>query len=196
MTSVAVKKEGRRRAIGVMLVVLILVAGLVSARAAAVSIQEERIALEPGEILAVHAQTSWGLPFRDALSWSTQPSALGSMDESGGFHAGEISGSGTLTARFGSASAVIPLTVTCPKTALIQGVRFDVSCGRVADVYVDVAAAGGAEHARDEVEREADRVSRELQIVADRRFRVYYVGSTPAFGTTVQWLGRGFSTGP
>jgi hypothetical protein len=51
-------------------------------------------------------------------------------------------------------------------------------------------------HARDEVEREADRVSRELQIVADRRFRVYYVGSTPAFTTTVQWLGRGFSTGP
>jgi len=45
MTSVSVKKEGRRRAIGVMLVVLILVAGLVSVRAAAVSIQEERIAL-------------------------------------------------------------------------------------------------------------------------------------------------------
>src|SRR6185503_13475410 len=186
MTSVAVKGGGRRRAIGVSLMVLIIVAGLVSARAAAVSIQEERIALEPGEIARVHAQTSWGVPFRDALSWTTQPSTLGSMDESGGFHAGEISGSGTLPARFGSASAVIPLTVTCPKTALIQGVRFDVSCGRVADVYVDVAAAGGAEHARDEVEREADRASRELQIAADRRFRVYYVGSTPAFGTTVQ----------
>jgi len=193
---VAVNSGGRRRWIGVVLVVLVIVAGLVSARAAAVTIREDRIALEPGEILAVHAQTSWGVPFRDALSWSTQPSGLGTMDESGGFHAGEMSGAGTLTARFGSASAEIPVTVTCPKTALVQGVRFDVSCGRVADVYVDVTADGGAEHARDEVEREADRVSRELQIVADRRFRVYYVGSTPAFRTTVQWLGRGFSTGP
>ena len=196
MSSVAVNSGGRRRAIGGILLVLIIVAGLVSARAAAITIREDRVALEPGEILAVHAQTSWGVPFRDALSWSSQPSGLGTMDESGGFHAGEISGSGTLTARFGSASAQIPVTVTCPKTALIQGVRFDVSCGRIADVYVDVTAAGGAEHARDEVEREADRVSRELQIVADRRFRVYYVGSTPAFSTTVQWLGRGFSTGP
>lgn len=192
----AVNSGGRRRAIGVIAVVLFLVAGLASARAATVTIKEDRIALEPGEILAVHAQMSWGVPFRDALSWSTQPNDLGTMDETGGFHAGEISGSGTLTARFGSASAEIPVTVMCPKTALIQGVRFDVSCGRVADVYVDVTAAGGAEHARDEVEREADRVSRELQIVADRRFRVYYVGSTPAFSRTVQWLGRGFSTGP
>ena len=77
MTSVAVKGGGRRRAIGVSLMVLIIVAGLVSARAAAVSIQEERIALEPGEIARVHAQTSWGVPFRDALSWTTQPSTLG-----------------------------------------------------------------------------------------------------------------------
>src|SRR6185369_7560902 len=132
MSSGAVNSGGRRRAIGGILVVLILVAGLVSARAAAIAIQEDRVAVEPGEILAVHAQTSWGVPFRDALSWSTQPSGLGTMDESGGFHAGEISGSGTLTARFGSASAQIPVTVTCPKTALIQGVRFDVSCGRIA----------------------------------------------------------------
>jgi len=196
MTTVAVKSGGRRRAIGVILVVLVVVAGLAGARAASVTIQEDRIAIEPGEILAVHAQTSWGLPFRDKLSWSTQPSGLGTMDESGGFHAGEMSGAGILTARFGSASAEIPVTVTCPKTALIQGVRFDVSCGRVADVYVDVTAAGGAQHARDEVEREADRVSRELQIVADRRFRVYYLGSTRGFSTTVAWLGRGFSTGP
>src|SRR5258706_629384 len=196
MTTVAVNSGGRRRVIGVTLVVLILVAGLVSSRAATVTIQEGRIALEPGEIVSIHAQTSWGLPFRDALSWSVVPSALGTMDERGGFHAGEISGPGTLTARFGSSSAEIPVSVTCPKAALIQGVRFDVSCGRIADVYVDVTAAGGAEHARAEVEREADRVSRELQIVADRRFRVYYVGSTRGFSTTVAWLGRGFSTGP
>lgn len=196
MTTVVVNSGGRRRAIGLLLVVLIVVAGLVSMRAAAVTLQEDRIALEPGEIGAVHAQTSWGLPFRDALSWSVLPSGLGTMDERGGFHAGEISGSGTLTAHNGSASAVIPVTVACPKTALVEGVRFDVSCGRVADVYVDVTAAGGAEHARAEVEREADRVSRELQIVADRRFRVYYLGSTRGFSTTVAWLGRGFSTGP
>jgi len=196
MTSVAVRSGGRRRAIGVILVVLILLTGFISARAATVTIQEGRVALEPGEILTVHAQASWGLPLRDALSWSVLPSFLGTVDERGGFHAGEMSGSGTLTAQFGSASAEIPVTVTCPKGALIQGVRFDVSCGRIADVYVDVSASGGAEHARDEVEREADRVSRDLQIVADRRFRVYYVGSTAAFGTTIAWLGRGFSTGP
>ena len=66
MTSVAVKGGGRRRAIGVSLMVLIIVAGLVSARAAAITIREDRVALEPGEILAVHSQTSWGVPFRDA----------------------------------------------------------------------------------------------------------------------------------
>ena len=196
MKTVAAPSGGRGRALALILVVLILVTGFVSARAAAVTIQEDRVALEPGEILIVHAQTSWGLPLRDALSWSILPSHLGTMDERGGFHAGELSGSGTLTARFGAASAEIPVTVTCPNTALIQGVRFEVSCGRVADVYVDVGASGGAEHAREEVEREADRVSRDLQITTDRRFRVYYVGSTAAFATAIAWLGRGFSTGP
>src|SRR6266508_1220988 len=183
MKTVAAPSGGRGRALALILVVLILVTGFVSARAAAVTIQEDRVALEPGEILIVHAQTSWGLPLRDALSWSILPSHLGTMDERGGFHAGELSGSGTLTARFGAASAEIPVTVTCPKTALIQGVRFEVSCGRVADVYVDVSASGGAERAREEVEREADRVSRDLQITTDRRFRVYYVGSTAALAT-------------
>jgi hypothetical protein len=196
MKTVAAPSGLRGRALALILVVLILVTGFVSARAAAVTIQEEASALEPGEILIVHAQTSWGLPLRDALSWSILPSHLGTMDERGGFHAGELSGSGTLTARFGAASAEIPVTVTCPKTALIQGVRFEVSCGRVADVYVDVSASGGAERAREEVEREADRVSRDLQITTDRRFRVYYVGSTAAFATAIAWLGRGFSTGP
>jgi hypothetical protein len=196
MTSVAVNSGRRRRAIGVILVVLILVAGVVSTRAAAVTIQERELALEPGEIVTVHAQTSWGLPLRDALSWSTLPTPLGTMDERGGFHAGDMSGTGTLTARFGSAAAEIPVTVTCPKAALIQDVRFGVSCGGVADVYVDVNASGGPERARAEVEREADRVSRDLQILPDRRFRVYYVGSTPAFATTIAWLGRGFSSGP
>ena len=88
------------------------------------------------------------------------------------------------------------MTVTCPKLAEIQGIRFDVSCGRAADVYVDVTANGGAERARDEVDRETERVSRDLQISSDLRFRVYYLGSTRAFTSAVSWLGRGFSAGP
>ncbi len=191
-----VRSVGRRRAIGLVVCVVVLFAGLITARAASVTIQEGTIALEPGEVRTIHAQTSWGLPLRDTLSWSTLPSALGTMDERGGFHAGDLSGSGNLTARFGAASAEIPVTITCPKLVLIEGVRFEVSCGRAADVYVDVSAVGGAERGREEVEREADRVSRDLQIASDRRLRVYYVGSTDDFASAVSWLGRGFSSGP
>jgi hypothetical protein len=173
----------------------VVVAGLQVARAT-VTFQEESLALAPGEIRTLEARTPFGIPFRNGLSWSVEPSWLGKMDESGGFHAGEVSGSGTVTARLGPASAQVPVTVTCPKLAEIQGIRFDVSCGRAADVYVDVNANGGAERAREEVERESDRVSRELQMTSDLRFRVYYLGSTQAFTSAVSWLGRGFSAGP
>ena len=98
-----------------------------------------------------------GVPFRSGLSWSVDPSWLGKMDERGAFHAGDVSGSGTVSARFANASVQVPVTVTCPKHAEIQGIRFDVSCGRAADVYVDVGARGGAERAREEVDRETDR---------------------------------------
>ena len=172
-----------------------VVAGLQVAQAT-VTFEEESLALAPGEIRTLEARTPFGVPFRTGLNWSVEPSWLGKMDERGGFHAGEVSGSGTVTARFGPASAQVPVTVTCPKTAEIQGIRFDVSCGRAADVYVDVDANGGAERAREEVDRETDRVSRDLQISSDLRFRVYYLGSTRAFASAVSWLGRGFSTGP
>jgi hypothetical protein len=177
------------------LLVTVVVAALEVARAT-VTFQEESLALAPGEIQTLSARTSFGIPFRSGLSWSVDPSWLGKMDERGGFHAGEVSGSGTVTARFGPTSAQVPVTVTCPKLADIQGIRFEVACGRAADVYVDVAASGGADRARDEVERESDRVSRDLQITSDLRFRVYYLGSTQAFRSAVSWLGRGFSSGP
>lgn len=190
------RSVGRRRAIGLVIVVAVMVGGLVSARAAGVTIAEPSLALEPQEVLAVHAQTSWGVPFRDALRWSVLPSWLGTMDERGGFHAGDVTGSGTLTALFGAASAEIPVTITCPKAAVVQSVRFEASCGRFADVYVDIGAVGGADRGREEVDREADRVSRDLQITSDRRLRVYYAGSAATFASTVAWLGRGFSAGP
>jgi hypothetical protein len=188
------KRTGPRRALILVGCVVVLVAGVVSARAASVTTAEDSIALEPGDVRAVHARPLWGLPLRDTMSWSIVPSWLGAMDERGGFHAGNVTGSGTLTARFGSSSAAIAVTVTCPKTADIQDVHFEVSCGRAADVYVDVRAVGGAERMREEVEREADRVSGDLQFRSDGRLRVYYVGSTAAFGTAVSWLGRGFAT--
>ena len=173
----------------------VVVAALEIARAT-VTFEQESLALAPGEIRMLEARTPFGIPFRSGLSWSVDPSWLGKMDERGGFHAGEVSGSGTVTARFGPASAQVPVTVTCPKTAEIQGIRFDVSCGRAADVYVHVDANGGAERAREEVDRETDRVSRDLQISSDLRFRVYYLGSTRAFASAVSWLGRGFTSGP
>lgn len=173
----------------------VVVAGLQVARAT-VTFLEESLALAPGEIKTLEARTPFGIPFRNGLSWSVDPSWLGKMDERGGFHAGEVSGSGTVTARFGPASAQVPVTVTCPNLVEIQGIRFEVSCGRAADVYVDTTARGGAERAREEVERESDRVSRELQMTSDLRFRVYYLGSTRAFTSAVSWLGRGFSSGP
>jgi hypothetical protein len=170
--------------------------GALEVARATVAFQEDSLALGPGEIRMLEARTPFGIPFRKGLSWSVDPSWLGKMDERGGFHAGEVSGSGTVTARLGPASAQVPVTVTCPKLAEIQGIRFEVSCGRAADVYMDVNARGGVERAREEVEREADRVSRDMQITSDLRFRVYYLGSTEGFRTAVSWLGRGFSAGP
>lgn len=189
----------RRRALGLLVCAFLLVAGVVAVfevTRATVTLQEEALSLEPGEIRTLHPRSPVGLPFRAALTWSVDPSWLGKMDERGGFHAGDVTGAGTLTTRFGPASAQIAVTVTCPESAEIQGIRFEVSCGRVADVYVDMSANGGPERAREEVEREADRVSRDLQIVSDRRFRVYYLGSTEKLGSAVSWLGRGFSSGP
>ncbi len=188
-----------KRALGLIAcaaVLLAVVVGGVEITRATVTFQEDSLALGPGEVRALNARTPLGVPFRSGLSWSIEPSWLGKMDERGGFHAGEVSGSGTVTARLGPASAQLPVTVTCPKLAEIQGIRFEVSCGRAADVYVDVTARGGAERAREEVERESDRVSRDLQLTSELRFRVYYLGSTPAFRTAVSWLGRGFSSGP
>jgi hypothetical protein len=177
------------------LLATVVVAAIGVARAT-VTFNEESLALAPGEIRILNARTPFGVPARGGLSWSVEPSWLGKMDERGGFHAAEVSGTGTVTARLGPASAQIPVTVTCPKVAEIQGIRFDVSCGRSADVYVHVDANGGAERARDEVDRESDRVSRDLQIASDLRFRVYYLGSTQAFTSAVSWLGRGFTSGP
>jgi hypothetical protein len=173
----------------------VVVAGLEVARAT-VTFEEASLALAPGEVGTLNARTPFGVPFRNGMTWSVEPSWLGKMDERGGFHAGEVSGSGTVTARLGPASAEVPVTVTCPKVVDIQGIRFDVSCGRFADVYVDVNAVGGAERAREEVDRESDRVSRDTQITTDLRFRVYYLGSTQRFTAAVSWLGRGFTTGP
>jgi hypothetical protein len=173
----------------------VVVAALEIARAT-VTLAEDALALAPGEVRTLSARTAFGVAFRSGLSWSVDPSWLGKMDERGAFHAGDVSGSGTVTARFANASARVPVTVTCPKLAEIQGIRFDVSCGRAADVYVDIEARGGAERAREEVDRETDRVSRDLQISSDLRFRVYYLGSTQAFTSAVSWLGRGFSQGP
>jgi hypothetical protein len=173
----------------------VAIAALEVARAT-VTFQEDSLALGPGEVRTLEARTPFGIPFRNGLSWSVDPTWLGKMDERGGFHAGEVSGTGTVTARLGPVSAQVPVTVTCPKLAEIQGIRFDVSCGRAADVYMDVNANGGAERAREEVDRETDRVSRDLQISSDLRFRVYYLGSTRAFTAAVSWLGRGFTAGP
>ena len=188
-----------KRALGLIVsaavIASVVVAALEIARAT-VTFQEDSLAVAPGEVRTLSARTPFGVPFRSALTWSVDPSWLGKMDERGGFHAGEISGSGTVTAGFANASARVPVTVTCPTFAEIQGIRFDVSCGRAADVYVHVDANGGADRAREEVDRETDRVSRDLQITSDLRFRVYYLGSTQAFQSAVSWLGRGFSQGP
>jgi hypothetical protein len=188
-----------KRALGLIIsaavVASVVVAGLEIARAT-VTFAEDSLALAPGEVRMLSARTAFGVPFRSGLSWSVDPSWLGKMDERGAFHAGDVSGSGTVIARFANASARVPITVTCPRQTEIQGIRFDVSCGRAADVYVDVEARGGAERAREEVDRETDRVSRDLQISSTLRFRVYYLGSTQAFTAAVSWLGRGFSQGP
>ena len=53
MKAASADSGGRRPALGLVLCVVVLVTGLVSARAAAVTIQETTIALEPGEVRTV-----------------------------------------------------------------------------------------------------------------------------------------------
>jgi hypothetical protein len=158
-------------------------------------VEEQEITLEPGQARTIHAIASGGLPFTNGLSWQIVPSGLGTINERGDFRAGAVTGSGKVTARFGAASADVKVKVTCPTRAEVAGVRFDVACGRSADVYVDVTASGGAASALAAVERNAGQVSRDLQFPIDRRFRVYVFASTPGFGAAVSVLDRSFSSG-
>jgi hypothetical protein len=165
-------------------------------RPAAVTLEEYGIILEPGATRSIRAHTSGGLPFGDGMSWRIEPSWLGTISENGDFHAGVVSASGSVTARFGSASAETPVTIACPKEARVQGIRFDVSCGRNADVYVDVSTYGGAPAAAAAVDRYADQISRDLEIRNERRFRVYFFGTRQGFIAGVSELGREFTSAP
>jgi hypothetical protein len=189
-----------QKALSIGLAVALLAGGGVVAREwtrpASVTVEEHAISLEPGDTRAIHVHAEGGLPFGDAISWRIVPTWLGTISEAGVFRAGTLSASGSVIARFGSASTEIAVTVACPKNAEIQGVRFDVSCGRSADVYVDVAAYGGAALAAAAVDRDADRISRDLEIRSERRFRVYYFGTRQGFIAGVSDLGRAFSSGP
>jgi hypothetical protein len=189
-----------QKVVGLVIAIAVLAGGGAATyqltRPPSITIEEQGVALEPGAVRAIHAYASGGLPFRDAVSWGVVPSWLGTINERGEFRAGAVTGSGTLSARFGSASAKITVTVTCPREAQLQGVRFEVACSRLADVYVDVIAYGGAKVAAAAVDRSADRVSRDLQIPSDRRFRVYYFGSAQRFAIGVGELGGGFTSGP
>ena len=189
-----------QRVLGISLAITLLVGGGIAAREvmrpASVIVDEQRIALEPGTVSSIHARASGGLPFGDGLHWQIVPSWLGTMNENGDFRAGALTGSGTVTAQFGSARAEVAVTVTCPKEARVSGVRFTVACGRSADVYVDVIAYGGAPAAAASVDRDADRVARDLGIPIERRFRVYYLGSRQGFTAVVPEIGRSFSAAP
>ena len=188
-----------RKIVGVALAIAFLAGGVVVAREltrpASVTIEEPSITLEPGEMRSIHASRSGGSPFSDALSWRILPAGLGTINERGEFRAGAVSGKGTVSARSGSASANVPITITCPKQAQLRGVRFDVACGRLADVYVDVAAYGGAASAATAVDRDASTVSSDLSIPPERRFRVYYFGTSQGFAAAVPELGRDFTSG-
>lgn len=189
-----------QRVLGISLAITLLVGGGIAAREftrpASVTVDEQRIAVEPGGASSIHAHASGGLPFGDGLHWRIVPSWLGTMTENGDFRAGALTGSGTVTAQFGSGRAEVAVTVTCPKEAQVSGVRFAVACGRNADVYVDVIAYGGAPAMAASVDRDADRVARDLGIPIERRFRVYYLGSQQGFAAVVPELGRSFTAAP
>jgi hypothetical protein len=189
-----------RRVLGIALGISLLVGAFTIAREitrpAAVAVEEQTIKLEPGELRTVHATVDGGMPVRERLSWHVEPSWLGTIDEHGNFRAGSVSGSGKLTADFGTAHAQVAVTVACPKERAVAGIHFAVSCGRSADVYLDVAAPGTAALALASVERNASLVSSHLQIPIDKNFRVYIFGSTPGYINSISELGREFSSGP
>lgn len=165
---------------------------------AAISVEEFTINVEPGQSRELHVVTSGGLPFASALRWVISPSSLGTIDGRGVFRAGVVTGEGTLTGEFGSARREIAVTVACPKHAELSGVRFSVSCGRYSDVYVDLTAAAEAYDARVVADSLAQRVARDLDLLLSlqRKFRVYYFGSTNAYVAGVSELGRTFVSGP
>jgi hypothetical protein len=165
-------------------------------RPPSVTVDEQSISLEPGEVRPIHAHSDGGRPFGEGISWQIIPGWLGTITETGVFRAGPISASGSVIARSGSASAETKVTVVCPKQAVVEGVRFDVSCGRSADVYVDVSAYGGATLAAAAVDRDTSRVANALGINSERRFRVYYFGTRQGFIAGVSELGRSFSSSP
>ena len=187
-----------RKTIGVALSIALLAGGVVVAREvtrpATITFEEYGIKLDTGETRAINVRTSGGLPFGEGIRWRIDPSWLGTISERGEFHAGPLSGSGSVTARFGSGLAVSPVTIACPKEARIQGIRFDVSCGRSADVYVDVSTYGGAALAAKAVDRNVEKVAFDLGITSERRFRVYYFGTRQGFIAGVSELGREFSS--
>jgi hypothetical protein len=189
-----------QKTIGIALSIAVLVGGVAVGREvmrpAAVTLEEYGIVLEPGETRSIRANTSGGLPFDDGIRWQIEPSWLGTISENGEFHAGVVSASGSVIARFGSASAETPVTIACPKEARVQGIRLDVSCGRSADVYVDVSTYGGAAAAAAAVDREASRISRVLEITSERRFRVYFFGTRQGFIAGVSELSREFASTP
>jgi hypothetical protein len=189
-----------QKTIGIALSMALLVGGVAVGREvlrpATVTLEEYGIILEPGETRTIRANTSGGLPFGEGIRWQIEPSWLGTISENGDFHAGVVRASGSVIARFGSASAETPVAIACPKEARVQGIRFAVSCGRFADVYVDVSTYGGAEAAAAAVDREASRISRDLEITSERRFRVYFFGTRQGFIAGISELSREFASAP
>src|SRR5688500_20405405 len=113
-------------------VLMTVVIAAVEVARATVTFQEDSLALGPGEVRTLETRTPFGVPLRNGLSWSVDPGWLGKMDERGSFHAGEVSGSGTVTARLGPAAAQGPVTVTGAQLAETQGRRVDGSGGLAA----------------------------------------------------------------
>ena len=81
-------KRARSLIASALVIGMVVIAGMAIAQAT-VTFQEASLALAPGEIRTLSAQTPFGVPLRNGVTWSVAPSWLGKMDERGGFHAGE-----------------------------------------------------------------------------------------------------------
>lgn len=107
------------------------------ASSTSITIDPQEVSLEPGADRDFVPALGGPSLFQENVRWTVEPVELGMIDTQGHFHAGSRSGSGTVTASLGGASATAKVTISCPSTKEVREVQFSVRCADHADMYFE-----------------------------------------------------------